>query len=93
MNCPLDPATNATVPVAAGRLITGSVPEVIVVEETVCEVETVYVPVPPVPVPRAVIVVPEVTPVPVMRCPTAIVPLVTALTVSVVVLIEPVKTA
>ena len=39
---------------------------VIVVEDTVCDALTVYVPVLPVPVPSAVMVVPAVTPVPVI---------------------------
>src|SRR5271165_6166304 len=46
--------------------------------------DTVYVPVPPVPVPKEDIVVPEVTPVPVMVEPTASPPDVTPLTVSTV---------
>ena len=50
-------------------------------------------PVPPVPVPSAVIRVPLRTLVPVMIWPTARAPLVTAVTVSVVLLIEPVTTA
>ena len=64
-----------------------------VVEATVCEGDTVYVPVPPFPVPNAVMTVPEVTPVPVSICPTTIVPLEIAVTVRVVVLMEPVKIA
>ena len=52
-----------------------------------------YVPVPPVPVPRAVIVVPAVTPVPEISCPTPITPPVTAVTVNVVLEIAPVKVA
>ena len=50
-----------------------------------------YVPVPPVPVPNAVITVLVVTPVPAMVWPTAMVPEVTALTVKVVNAIVPVK--
>src|SRR5215472_2311947 len=58
-------------------------------EATVWELLTVYVPVPPVPVPRAVITVPAVTPVPVIPWPTLscglpLAPAVTAVTVSVV---------
>jgi len=45
---------------------------------------------PPVPVPNAVMVVPAVTPVPVMMLPIDKAPAVTAVMVSVVVLIEPV---
>ena len=66
---------------------------VIVVELTVCDADTVYVPVPPFPVPSAVIVVPAVTLVPDIVCPTRNLPDVTAVTVSVVVAIEPVTTA
>ena len=65
----------------------------IVVLETVCEALTVYVPVPPVPVPKAVIVVPAVIPVPDSTTPIDKVPEVTALTVNVVPDIEPVTTA
>ena len=61
-------------------------------DERVCETLTMYVPVPPVPVPKAVIMVPDNTPVPVTNCPTARAPEVTALTVSVVPEIEPVTT-
>jgi hypothetical protein len=64
---------------------------VIVVEATVCDALTVYVPAPPVPVPKAVMIVPAVTPVPVICCPTTIVPDPTAVTVIVVPLIEAVK--
>ena len=53
----------------------------------------VRVPVPPVPVSSAVIVVFAAMPVPVSVCPTASVPEVTAVTVKVVPLIEPVTTA
>ena len=48
---------------------------------------------PPVPVPNEVICVPAVTPVPEMICPTCNVPEETAVTVSTVVLIEPVTEA
>ena len=50
-------------------------------------------PIPPLPVPRAVITVPAVTPVPATGLPIAIVPDATAVTVNVVPLIEPVKAA
>ena len=63
------------------------------VEPTVCDVLTVYVPAAPVPVPKAVIVVPAVTLVPLRTEPTVIVPVVNAVTVNVVPEIEPVKTA
>lgn len=66
---------------------------VIDVEATVCEILTVYVPVPPVPVPNAVIIVPAVAPVPDIWEPTCRTPEVTAVTVSVVVEMEPVTTA
>ena len=60
--------------------------------ETVCDVLIVYVPMPPVvPVSWFVIVVPAVTPVPVMVSPGTIVPDETPLTVSVVPEIEPVS--
>src|ERR1700757_4570311 len=67
-------------------------------DETVCDELTVYVPFPPVPLPRAVIFVPGVTlvfarPSPISVCPTASVPEVTAVTVSVVPAIEPVTIA
>jgi hypothetical protein len=58
----------------------------------VCETETVYVPVPPVPDPRAVMVVPAITLVPESVMPTSSVPDATAVTVSVVAAIEPVTT-
>jgi hypothetical protein len=66
---------------------------VIVVEVTVCETDTVYVPVPPLPVTSAVIVVPPVTLVPEIVCPTRSLPDVTAVTVRVVVAMDPVTTA
>ena len=76
------------------RLTVFRVP-VIASEPTVCELLTTYVPVPPVPVPRPVIVVPdaiaEVESESVM--PTAMVPDPTALTESVVPEIDPVKVA
>ena len=64
-----------------------------VVELTVWLVLTVYVPVPPDPVPSAVMIVSAVTPVPWMVCPTYSVPLVTAVTVKVVAVIDPVTLA
>ena len=60
---------------------------------TLCEALTVYVPVPPVPVPNAVIVVPAAIPLPVTTWPTERVPVDTAETVSVVPLRDPVNTA
>ena len=54
---------------------------------------TVYVPAPPEPVPNAVIIVPAVTPVPEITMPTPKTPEVTAVTVSVVVEMDPVTTA
>jgi hypothetical protein len=87
---------NPVPPLATGKVVVDchicAVP-VIVVLDTVCDALTVYVPVPPVPVPRAVMVVPPVTPVPVSTCPIAIVPEVTAATVIVVVLIDALNTA
>lgn len=61
--------------------------------DTVCEALTVYVPVPPEPVPKAVMVVAKATPAPLMVKPTASVPEEMADTVSVVVDIAPVKDA
>ena len=66
---------------------------VMVVAPSVCESEHVYVPVPPVPVPNAVMSVFAVTLVPVILMPTASAPDVTAVTVSVVPDLEPVTTA
>jgi hypothetical protein len=63
---------------------------VIVVEDTDCETDTVYVPSPPVAVPNAVIVVPAVTPDPVMTDPTPRTPVVTDAIVKVVPAILPV---
>ena len=59
----------------------------------VCVALTVYVPTPPVPSPKTVIVVPVVTPVPEIVWPTFIAPTDTAVTVSVVPEIVPVNTA
>ena len=88
---------NTTTSLLAGAEVTVTIPgvatAVIVVEAAVCEVPTVYVPIPPEPVTNAVIVVPAVTPVPEITCPTAISPEETAVTVSVVVAIEPVNEA
>jgi len=67
-----------------------SEPDVIVVLETVWDTLTVYVPTPPEPERMAVIVVPAVTPVPVMIEPMASAPEVEAVIVSVVVAIDPV---
>jgi hypothetical protein len=67
--------------------------EFIETDATVCPIETVYVPVPPDPVPNAVIVVYCVTPVPEITCPTANVPLATAETVIVAPEIEAVNDA
>ena len=61
----------------------------IVVEATVCEATTLYVPVPPVPVPKLATVV-DVTPSPVMAVPTPIEPACTDAMVSVVPLMLPV---
>ncbi len=66
---------------------------VIVVPPSDCDVEHVYVPVPPVPVANAVMSVFAVTLVPVILMPTARAPDVTAVTVSVVPDLEPVTTA
>jgi hypothetical protein len=60
------------------------------VDDTDCEVPTVYVPAPPDPVPKAVIVVPAVTPLPAITEPTAKTPAVTAEIVNVVPAILPV---
>ena len=68
-------------------------PAVIAVLDTVCEALTVYVPVSPVPDPRAVMVVPKSAPVPAIVMPTARVPEEMAVTVSVVVAMEPVNVA
>jgi len=62
---------------------------IMAVLDTVCEVLTVYVPVPPVPVTNAVIVVPSVTPVPVNNEPMYKAPLVATVIVSVVAAIAP----
>jgi hypothetical protein len=56
---------------------------VMVVDATVCEALTIYVPVPPVPVSKATILVPPVTPVPDSTCPTAKLPPENAVTVRV----------
>jgi len=71
-----------------GTVIT--IGEVIVVDDADCDVSTVYVPAPPVPVPNAVMVVPAVIPVPDMTDPTDNTPLTTAVTVKVVAAILPV---
>ena len=68
------------------------VPVVTVVEATVCEALTVYVPIPPDPETIPVMVVPAVTVDPDSTWPTAIVPDATAVTVSVVAAIDPVTT-
>src|SRR3954471_1762990 len=65
----------------------------IVPETTVCEVSTLYVPVPPVPETNPLILVPAVTPTPERVAPTARTPDATAVTVNVVPEIEPVTTA
>src|SRR5262252_4987557 len=62
-------------------------------DATVWLAETVYVPLPPLPVPSAVICVPAVTPVPRTSWPTESAPEETAVTVSVVPAIEPVSAA
>lgn len=54
-------------------------------DATVCDLETVYVPTPPVAVPRAVTKVPKATPGPESTVPTVITPEVTEVTESVVV--------
>ena len=61
--------------------------------EIECDVLTVYVPMPPVPVPSAVIVVFAAMPVPVRSIPTTRVPDDTPVTLSVVPLMLPVKEA
>jgi hypothetical protein len=72
---------------------------IVVADETYCDGLIVYVPFSPVPVPRAVIVVPAVIPVPLIVAPTASVPEDTPETVNVVpaalapLLIVPVTTA
>lgn len=71
-----------------GTVITIS--DVIVVDDTDCEVPTVYVPAPPDPVPKAVIVVPDVTPDPASTDPTVSTPAATAVIVKVVPAILPV---
>ena len=68
------------------------VPAMLVAVLTVCVALTVYVPTPPVPVARALIVVPVVMPVPEIVWPTAIAPTDTAVTVNVVPEIVPVNT-
>lgn len=68
-------------------------PAVMVVETAVCEELTVYVPMPPVPLPRAVMVVPAATPAPTSVSPMARLPPLTAVTVRVAPLMEPVTEA
>jgi hypothetical protein len=68
-------------------------PAVMVVEVTVCAELTVYVPMPPVPPTRAVMVVPAATPVPTSVKPTARLPPPTADTVRVEPLMAPVTEA
>ena len=65
---------------------------VMVVEATVWLALTVYVPTPPVPLIRPVMLVPPVTPVPLITEPIPMLPDVTAVTVKVVPDIEPVNT-
>jgi hypothetical protein len=62
-------------------------------EATVWPIDTVYVPTPPVPVPKAVIAVYCATSVSVMTCPTAMVPTDTAVTVMVDPLMDAVNVA
>ena len=62
-------------------------------DNTVCEMLTVYVPVPPDPVPSAVMTVSFETPTPNTCCPTANAPVDTLLTVNVVPEMSPVNTA
>ena len=58
-----------------------------------CDDDTLYVPIPPVPVNNDVIVVPGVTPDPLNTAPTVKVPRTISVTVKVVVEIDPVKVA
>jgi hypothetical protein len=64
---------------------------VMALKTTLWEILTVYVPTLPRPVPKAVIVVPTAIPAPEMTDPTCKIPADTAVTVSVVPEIEPVK--
>ena len=88
------PPTYILIPVASRVATTWyqgpHVPVITVASVTLCDGETVYVPVPPVPPTRAVMVVFGVTPAPDRTCPTATVPALTAETVRVVPAIVPV---
>ena len=79
-------------PVAV-KIVFGVGCAVTVVEPAVMLLSRLYVPVPPVPVPKDEILVPAVMPVPLMAMPTVKAPDVTAVTVRTVPATEPVTTA